>query len=276
MDQNNPLKQYFRRPAIYIRLPSEGKFYEPGVINKTATGELPVYPMTGIDEVTIRTVDGLFNGQATVDVIRSCIPDILDPWQLNSIDLEAVIIAIRAASVDGKMEIQSQCPSCDGTSKYDIDLTRLLSEKTNIDYTSTMRVRDLEIKFRPLNYGEINKNNIANFSLQRNIRGIRDSEEENEANTQILKSTIDEMNQLMLGILTSSIAYIKTPEAVVTDKNFIREFLLECDSKTNNAIKDHSIALRDKNDTKPLNIKCVHCNHEYNQTLTLNFTDFFV
>ena len=73
---NNPLKQFFRQPAIYVRLPSQGKFYPPGVLEMPATGELPVYPMTAIDEITYRTPDALFNGQATVNVLQSCVPDI--------------------------------------------------------------------------------------------------------------------------------------------------------------------------------------------------------
>ena len=49
--ENNPLKQYFRRPAIYLKLPSGSKGYAPGVVNITESGELPVYPMTAIDEI---------------------------------------------------------------------------------------------------------------------------------------------------------------------------------------------------------------------------------
>ena len=47
----NPLKQYFRRPAIYIKLPSEGKYYPEGTIDLPDNKELPVYPMTAIDEI---------------------------------------------------------------------------------------------------------------------------------------------------------------------------------------------------------------------------------
>ena len=59
MNPNNPLKQYFRQPAIYIRLPSQGKNYPEGSLNMPPTGELAVYPMTAIDEITYRTPDAL-------------------------------------------------------------------------------------------------------------------------------------------------------------------------------------------------------------------------
>jgi hypothetical protein len=58
---NNPLTQYFRQPAIYIRLPSQGKFYPPSALNMPPNGELPILPMTSNDEITYRTPDALFN-----------------------------------------------------------------------------------------------------------------------------------------------------------------------------------------------------------------------
>jgi diadenosine tetraphosphate (Ap4A) HIT family hydrolase len=40
-------------------------------------------------------------------------------------------------------------------------------------------------------------------------------------------------------------------------------------------IKEYSAEMRKKNETKPLQVTCMHCNHEYKQPLVLNFTDFF-
>ena len=61
---NNPLTQYFRQPAIYVKLPSNGQHYPEAALNMPANNELPVYPMTAIDEITYRTPDALFNGNA--------------------------------------------------------------------------------------------------------------------------------------------------------------------------------------------------------------------
>lgn len=67
----NPLKQFFRQPAIYLRLPSNGDFWPDGAVDVPHNRELPVYPMTALDEITYRTPDALFNGQAVVTVIQS-------------------------------------------------------------------------------------------------------------------------------------------------------------------------------------------------------------
>ena len=79
---NNPLRQYFRRPAIYITLPSKGKYYPIGAVEIPEGGEIPVYPMTAIDEITSKTPDALFNGTAIAELIKSCIPAIKDPWAI--------------------------------------------------------------------------------------------------------------------------------------------------------------------------------------------------
>jgi hypothetical protein len=56
---NNPLQAYFRRPVIYFKLPSEGKYYPPGVVEIPANGEMAVYAMTSADEI-----DGRASGNA--------------------------------------------------------------------------------------------------------------------------------------------------------------------------------------------------------------------
>ena len=150
--QNNPLRQYFRRPAVYIKLPSGGKIYSKDVVNLPENGELPVYPMTAIDEITIRTPDALFNGNAVPEVIKSCVPAIKDPWGLISGDLDAVLVGIRAAGGQNNLEVDSTCPSCQDSSTFGVNLVGLLSTLKMADYSIPLEMNDLEIKLRPMTY----------------------------------------------------------------------------------------------------------------------------
>lgn len=271
---DNPLKQYFRRPSIYIKLPSDGKYYAPGVVNFPENKEIPVYPMTAIDEVTSRTPDAVFNGHAVADIIKSCVPCIIDPWKINSVDLDALIIAIRVASTGEEMDINSTCPSCQNEGKYGINLVALLNEQVTIDYDSTLKIRDLEVKFKPLTYSESNKNNINQYEIQKMITMLEGFEDEEEKKLQA-NSAVKQLNSIMHSVVTSTIQYIKTPESTVTEPDFIKEFLENCDRQTNVAIKDFSIDLRSKNQLKPVRLKCMNCQHEYQQQIVLNITDFF-
>ena len=129
----NPLKQYFRRPSIYLKLPSGGKYYPEGSIELPENNEVPIYPMTAIDEITSKTPDALFNGIAVTEIIKSCVPNIKDPWQVPATDLDALLIAIRAATNGNMLDVESSCPSCKEESSYNINLVGLT--QTGIEYT---------------------------------------------------------------------------------------------------------------------------------------------
>src|SRR6056300_1622120 len=100
----SPLQKFYRQPKLYLSLPSDGKYYPPGVLETTETGEYPVYSMTAKDELAFKTPDALINGQSTVDVIQSCIPNIKNAWEMPSLDLDAALIAIRIATYGEHMD----------------------------------------------------------------------------------------------------------------------------------------------------------------------------
>lgn len=271
---NNPLKQYFRRPALYLKLPSNGFGYPLGSIDLNETGELPVFPMTAIDEITSKTPDALFNGTAIVDIVKSCIPGIKDPWKIQSVDIDAILIAIRAASTNGEMDIESTCPSCTEENKYGVNLSLVLSGLAPSDFSQTLTIKDLSFKFKPLTYSQVNRNNLAQFELQRAIVNIQSIPDENERNTQS-SNIIKSVNDLAINVVSDTIEYIQTPSEKVEDRDFILDFLKNCDRNVYNKIKENSAKLRESGNIKPLNVKCQSCGHDYEQEFTLNVTDFF-
>lgn len=274
MLDNNPLKQYFRRPSIYFKLPSGGKYYSSDVVTLPPNNELAVYPMSAVDEITIRTPDGLFNGAAIVSLIKSCFPEIIDPWKINTVDLEAVMIAMKAANNDGVMNITSACPNCGESSDYDINLMPILSSIKNVNYDQLLTVNALQIKFKPLTYAESNDSGVRQFTIQKTIAELGNYEENEEKNTR-LTEMLKQLQSMIFDVVASTIEYIQTPETKVTDKDFIIDFLKNCDKPTNDIIKNYSIALKQQSEIQPIDIKCPHCQHEYKQPIVLNATDFF-
>jgi len=138
-EKSNPLQKYYRQPAISIKLPSGEKYYKSDVVAKTTTGEHPVLPMTAMDELAFRTPDAMMNGQATVDVIKSCIPTILDPWRLVNYDIDTVLVGIRIASFGETMEVTSVAPVTNDSIKHEIRLPDVLDriQQQKIDDTFT-------------------------------------------------------------------------------------------------------------------------------------------
>jgi hypothetical protein len=271
---NNPLRQYFRRPAVFFSLPSKGKGYELGVLEMTDTGELPVYPMTAIDEITVRTPDALYNGSAVADLIKSCVPNIKDPWKLNSTDLDAVLIAIRAAGGQENLEIGTQCPKCSNEATYTVNLVAILSQLKQADYESVLSVNDLKIKFRPLSYKEMNQAALDQFAIQKRYSNL-DTIEDADQKTKMTQEAIRAITEATMKIIANTIEYIDTPTSRVEEVEYIDDFLHNCDGSIYIAIRDHNAQLKNSTELKPLDIKCDNCGNEYQQPYTLNASDFF-
>lgn len=277
MNQNsNPLRQFFRQPAIYITLPSRGNHWPAGALEMTVNSELPVLPMTALDEIAYRTPDALFNGQAVVGVIQSCIPNIKDAWQTPAIDLNAILVAIRIASYGHDMEFGTQCPACNTETDYTVDLRNILDGLKSADYSQPIRHSDLEIYLRPMNYLHQTDTNKMQFEQQKRIQLIQtNSELADEQKIEELNRSLIAITKLTTDALKLSVSAIRTPSALVAEPEFISEFLDNCDRKLFDTIKQQIIELREGSEVQPLQIKCSECGHEYQQLLTMDQASFF-
>ena len=277
MTTNNPLAGYFRKPAIHMTLPSGGQFYLPGTLNMPETGELPVYPMTALDEITYKTPDALFNGSAVVDVIKSCVPNILDPWQMPNIDLTAILTSIKIASSGHNMEIDTQCPKCNEVATYNIDLRAILDNIKAPDYTTPLKFGDMQIFFKPLTYKQVNENNKMNFNDEQVTKSLANDKVSKEEKIQIMSNTFKKISLFTLETVAHNINLIRTPEADVTEFEYIFDFIKNCERDIYTHIKNKIVELREYTDLKPLQITCDNkeCKHKYEQPFTLDMTNFF-
>lgn len=276
MSSTNPLMNYFRQPAIYARLPSNGDFWPAGTLDMPENRELPVYPMTARDEITYRTPDALFNGSAVVDVVQSCMPHIKNAWMMPSVDIDSVMIAIRIATFGHAMPIGSRCPSCGNEEDYNIDL-RLVNETIQAgEYHRTLKIGDLELYFRPLTYQQVNANSLSQFEQQKmiaNIESAKDTTPEIRSNT--MSEALKNLTDVTMRAMSNSINMIRTPTSLVNDTDQIAEWVNNCDRKTFSQVRDFVIDLRSSSEIKPIPIVCGNCGHNYEQPFTLDMTSFF-
>ena len=112
--QQNPLSAYFRAPKLYTQIPSGGKYYTPDIVEMPDTGELPVFAMTSKDEMIMKNPDALLNGEAVVQVLQSCIPNIKNARKVLSSDVDVLLIAIQGATYGDDIEVSAECPKCSG------------------------------------------------------------------------------------------------------------------------------------------------------------------
>jgi hypothetical protein len=275
MNPNNPLKQFFRQPAIYMRLPSGGNFYTSGALDLPQNGEIPVYPMTAIDEITYRTPDALFNGQAVVTVIQSCLPNIKNAWAIPAMDVDAILTAIRIASYGHNLEFGTTCPECKDYSDRTVDLRTVLDGLKAPDYTQTVKQGDIEIFFQPMTYKNLTDNNRLQFDEQRILQSLPDDETPDVDKLNSLSEALKQITKITVQALSQSIKSIQVPGALVTEREFIEEWLQNCDRSLFNQVRDFIINIKSAAEFKPLSMKCPACQAEYQQSLTLDMTNFF-
>ena len=271
----NPLAKHFRQPSIYIKLPSEGVWYDDSIITLPESGEVPVYPMTALDEITYRTADALFNGQAVTDVIKSCIPAFNDPARISTLDLDTVLIAIRLATFGHEMEFTSKCPECEESNDLALDLRQIMEKVKKPDFGSPLSFGDIEIHFKPLTYKEQNDNNMAQFEDQKTMESLPNMEMSEEEKLKILQKAFGNISKLTLVALADSISMIQSGDDVVVDRAHIAEYLENCPSQQFEKIREKIASIRESGEMDPLHIVCNDCKHEYTTPFTMNVANFF-
>lgn len=271
----NPLSRFFRQPAIYLRLPSQGKNWPPGSLEMPETGELPVYPMTAIDEITYRTPDALFNGEAVVSVIQSCVPAIVDAWKMPNIDMDSILVAIRIASYGHNVDVGTQCPACNTESEFGLDLRTVIDKLGTTDYSQPLVIGDLSFYFRPLTYREFTINNQVQFEQQKTMQILNDAEVSESDKVSQLNSMMKRILEVTVTAIAQSISEIRTAESITVEQTHILEFLTNCDRTVFNQIRDHVIKAREASEMQPLKITCPDCQNKYEQAFTLDMSRFF-
>ena len=277
MQSTNPLSGHFRQPAVYLQLPSRGQFWAPDSIDMPANGEVGIMPMTARDEIMLRTPDALMNGQGVVSVIESCCPAITNAWGMPSIDLDAVLVAIRIATYGDEMEMDTNCPSCTGENRHSLGLGDILMRIKSPDYNQTVNIDGLQIKLKPMSYFSQNKNNMINFEQQRLIDLINNDDLPPETKTAQFDMHLQKIIEMNVATLVASTEFIMTENNdIVTDKNFIAEFY---NNTSNNIIKSVQTALQKHAQDvaiPPARVQCDACEHQYNVEVSFDYANFFV
>jgi len=275
MDQN-PLTKYYRQPALYLKLPSEGKFWPLGSIEMPPNGEIPVLPMSGKDDLAMRNADGLMNGATTVAVIQSCCPNIKDAWQTPSVDLDALLIAIRMASYGNTMDFDTKCANCKEDLTYTADLGNILAQIQSPDFEQAKEINGLLICFRPNSYLDFNQTNQEKYVQQRTVKMLQDSNLSDEEKMEKVKQAVFEITERTVERVSAFIDYIITPDEVkVTDRDYIKQFVMNADQNTYNAIRDSVFDYNKQYTIKPMDIQCSACGHNDTRQFQFEPANFF-
>jgi hypothetical protein len=274
----NPLIKHFRQPAIHLTLPSNGRYWPDGTLDLNLSGQLAIYPMTTRDEITIRTPDALLNGQSIIALIQSCCPEIKDAWKAPTIDIDALLVAIRIASYGQNMDIDTICPNseCKHENTHSLDLSYILDGIKSPNYQITVDVQDLKIKLKPLSYFESNKINMLTFEEQRILQVISDDSLSEEAKVTKFNEHLQNMVTINLGLLSAGTEYIETAEGErVTNTAFISEFYNNCDNNIIRTVRARFDEMAESSKLPNPKVFCEECRTEYPVEVKFDYARFF-
>ena len=251
----NPLAQFMRQPKIYIRLPSEAQYWPEGSLVVSENGEYPVYSMTAKDELMLKVPDAVMSGQAVVDVIQNCLPNIKNAWHIPSLDLDVILIAIRLATYGESMKTPINLLD-DVELEYVVDLRVVMDNLQNaIAWEPAIPVlEDLTVFVKPLNYKQMSEAALKTFETQKLMQVISNNELSEDDKVKAFKDSFNKLSEITLGVVKNSIYRIDSGAGSTTDTGHIKEFIENIDKELFNVIQKHLDALRDNNSIKPIKI----------------------
>jgi len=203
----------------------------------------------------MKTPDALLNGAATVEVIKSCVPNIKNPWHMPSIDLDAVLIAIRIATYGDKMEITTKVPNIGEDRTFDIDLRQLLNKLVTKDYNDTFSINEMSIITRPMTYKEFTDASLKTFEEQRIFALVNDEKIPDQEKLAKFNDSFQTLTNLTITSLSSSIVSITIGDTVVTNNSHIQEFIQNADKEFYQDVLKHIETQRDAFALEPLKVK---------------------
>jgi hemerythrin-like domain-containing protein len=243
---NNPLQKYFRQPKFFISLPSKGMFYETGSIDGDHSN-MPVFAMTGMDEIIMKTPDALLNGQSTVEIIQSCMPNIKNAWAIPTIDLDAILIAIRVATYGEKVDLEIRLPNTDIVKEYTADLRQALDKLLNAAFDTVVEVNEsITAYIKPLNYESFSKNSLKSLEEQRIFNIVNSQELSDDQKMAQFNKSFKILTDITISNVAECLVKIVTPDGEVSDPAFIKEFIDNADKEFFTNITKHLELQRDK------------------------------
>lgn len=253
---SNPLSKHFRQPKLYISLPSNGSFYPTNDFLATETGEVPVYAMTAKDELMFKTPDALLNGQSTVNVIQSCIPNIKNAWSVPSIDIDAILIAIRLATYGEIMDMSVTVPGIDEERTFALDLRTLLDNLTNQTFENIIHLEGFSVEISPLTYKEFTETAMKTFEEQRLFKVINDDAMPETEKLKLFNESFNRLTDLNINTVIKSVKCVQFEgEDPVTDTKHIAEFFENADKSVFKSVINHIDTQRAKFNIKPMTVK---------------------
>lgn len=272
----NPLSNFYRNKEVYVRLPTGGKWLTNNP-KLTFDGEIGVQPMTMQDEMLLTIPDALYNGQAIFQLISSIVPDIDDPYEISLPDVDVLLLASRAASIDKSMQVEARCTHCESANMYEIDLAKVLSNVKVLGEETVVEMDGLKIEIRPNTLAAASAGNIQIAESAKALGALRDHAL-GEETTDLYKQSIANATAGKIAMIADGIISITLPDnTVVDDIKHIADWLSNSNKKSIESLQSQQAKLNNNGLNKIFNFTCAEeeCGQDFEGSITYNPSFFF-
>jgi hypothetical protein len=279
---DNPLKKYYRNVKLSVGLPSRGKYYADDVLTLNESGELPIYPMTAQDEITLQNPDALLTGSAAIDVIKSCVPNIHKPRSLLACDIDVLMIAIRVASYGEEANMELQCPKvdCEHLNTFTLPLDTLLNQAETLEESYEVVIDNgLTVLIRPGSFESMVRQQKTAFENTKLQDAINTPEMSDEQRIKILSGVFSSMSKLNFELINEAIkAVLFTDDddvvQTVDSQQHIGEWIQNIDKKTVAKIEAKIIDVNKVGIAKTVPATCTECGTQWDAPIEFNPVNF--
>ena len=272
------LQSYKRQPKLFIDLPSKGAYYDDTIIEDAKYTQIPVFGMNAMDEILFKTPDALFTGEATAEVVKSCIPSILDPWKIVGFDIDYILLAIRIATYGDDMQVSTSCPKCQTETESVLSLTNMIGAYSQFDVSHKFELDELTFHLRPLSYKEMTDFSIENYTYERQqIQIASNTTMDDKEKDTLIKQLYDQSETMNLRVALTYIKSVGNSVESETNLDIITAFVTENDAKFYNELKENIFELSNRWKVPNTKCKCSNeeCNWNYETKIDLDYSNFF-
>jgi hypothetical protein len=276
---SNPLENFYRTKEIYVKLPTQGKWYK-NPPKLSVNNEIGVMPMTIKDEIILKIPDSLYNSEAIFLVLKSIVPDIDDPYEITIPDVDVILIASRAVTQGNDLGIAVKCPNCKEIHEYSINIPMMLSNLKHIKDDTEIEIKGLVLKLKPNTLATMTANSMQKVEIAKMKSMVTQSDENSDYSKVklLMEESLQKMTAASLAVIADQISSVKMPDGtIITNFKHILEWIQNLDKRSVDIISENAKHLNDNGIQKIHKFTCgnENCNHEFETTIEFNPTFFF-
>ena len=276
----NPLQGYLRTPKLYILLPSQGKFSTLDTASEIS-GELPIYPLTSMDETLLRNPDALLNGESLVKVIQSC-TGVKDVYNLSTNDVDVILLAARFATYGEELEIEATCPDCSKVDTININIEDYLETVEVLEDSYSVQVDSgLKCYLKPYTFKDSQMAALAAFKETSELNNLINSEADDLSRLATFNKSFQAMADLNMQILSNSVMKVIIPssdgvdEIEVSEADHIEEWVRGISKTQADIIVDELNVINELGIKREASVTCTTSKKQYDSKLEFTPASFF-